>query len=145
MEEQYGEYKIRYNESRERFECYLGEHIYYSVRLTDLKKKLDKLGENEKEFKKKFDRIDIIKSNYGHDEWEEGQITSVAEYQYGSKEYWITIKGKRQKETLTFVYLNNTYNQRIVNEIKELKANIQQIEDQIEQKIESMEKPVIEG
>ena len=62
MQEQYGEYEIRYDETREKFEAFKGEErTASSGKLSDLKKRLDRVNV----VRAKFNKFKILQVTAG--------------------------------------------------------------------------------
>lgn len=99
MKEQYGEYEIRYDEDSGRFTAFKGnESIASSAKLSDLKKRLDRVGE----VRAKFQRFKVLSLARGgrHDEERAGivewEVTSIVQ----RDEVWVSNGVDRKKTRL---------------------------------------------
>ena len=142
MKTEYGKHTIIYNEHLEKFEVNIGGSQMTNQKLSDLKKRIDALEKKEK----KFERINILKDpRWGDDDFEEGQITSIAESTGYNRltEVWVVIDKKRSKITLDNLYLDTPENRDVFDKIETLKKGIKKTEDRISTLKDDMEKPSI--
>lgn len=153
MEEKYKGWIIRYRENKRenKFEAIRTggleeeEITLISDTLTDIKDQIDKWK------KKKFKRIPVVSINYN--QICTGEITSIAKQDRDSGyvyEFWLTrltadgdkYRGKEFWGSRNTIYHLDTANQKIVDEIFDLKKQIKEIEMQIHDKKQKFQKPV---
>lgn len=139
MEEKYGEYLIKYVEFSEVFVAYdsKGDEESRSKSLSELKKRLDKIGET----KKTFVRVPVLEtSSCGF--FEKGEITSITE----NKRLRVTWENGR-RETLWYNHnpiLDTPENREVYTEYKKVFDEIRELEEKlrnIESKFKRYEVP----
>jgi hypothetical protein len=139
VEEKYGEYVIKYSETRDRFEADLdGMQEASSSKLSELKKRLDKIGDE----KKAFIKVKVFQINYdnGAANLIEGHVTSRAE-DGGAWVTWQT--GKREKcGSYRAPYVDTPQNRAAFSQIQTLYADrcvLREKQDAIVEKLQKYE------
>ncbi len=137
----YGEREIEFLETDNVWLCQ--ELDIRSTNLSELKKKIDKHGEAEK----KFVRVAAFVKNY-NEGYLQVTVTSIAEpNRYSSNvQYWTVRddgkKKKREKRGLYELFADTSDNRTRIEKIKELKAQIKKLDDEmdaIDDKMEHLE------
>ena len=135
MEEKCGEFVIKYDERVEKFIAYNGtEEVASSLKLADLKKRLDRIGVVRKGFKR-FKVLSVTSGNHWSDIKKEPRIveyevTSVVD---GSR-CWLTEVGTKQRrqENITHYYAETEANRKILARVVELYKERRKLDGRIE-------------
>lgn len=120
---------ITYNESENRWTFTLRGRDRSAESLAKAKEYIDKPLPPEKA--KPFEKIPawIIRYN---DRPEKGEITGIAERRYGREQVWVTVDGKRSKETVSYtVYPSNPKNDKLIEQILAAQVEIDKLKESI--------------
>lgn len=145
MEEKYGEYVIRYSETRNEWEISMGkEFVGKRSSLSEAKKFIDKLNKEDNRLKK---RIPVFKLGSGWEEKKKGEISSVVK---DEKIVWVVWENKRRTKEIapsyrdnetkiTDLFLDNEKNREKLGRYEELDTKIEELTEERENIYKEME------